>query len=71
MSAAPATYGAGTEDMAEIEERSPEGGFTDRGVSIHVCATDGGHEFLRFGRADSSDTITFIQFGSTPAQLKS
>jgi hypothetical protein len=43
-----ATYAANAEDMAEIEARSPEGGFYDEGVSLHVCGTDDGHEYLRF-----------------------
>lgn len=55
-----ATYGAGTEDMAEIEEKSPDGGFSDRGVSIHVCATDGGHEFLRFDAFDDEPHYHYV-----------
>ncbi len=43
-----ATYGDDADDMAEIEERSPEGGFTDEGVSIHVVSTADDHEYLRF-----------------------
>jgi hypothetical protein len=43
-----ATYAANAEDMAEIEAKSPEGGFYDEGVSLHVCGTDDGHEYLRF-----------------------
>ena len=34
--------------LAEIEENSPEGGFSDDGVSIHVLGTSDGHEYLRF-----------------------
>ena len=36
------------EHLAELEARSPEGGFTDEGVSLHVCGTDDGHEYVRF-----------------------
>ena len=43
-----ATYGDDDADMAEIEEHSPEGGFTDEGVSIHVVAAADDHEYLRF-----------------------
>jgi hypothetical protein len=43
-----ATYGDDAEAMAEIVEKSPEGGFADTGVSIHVNATADGHEYLRF-----------------------
>lgn len=36
------------EGLAEIEANSPEGGFSDEGVSIHVLGTEDGHEYLRF-----------------------
>lgn len=39
-------YGDNAEHMAEIDEHSPEGGFSDEGVSVHVVAD--GHEYLRF-----------------------
>lgn len=42
------TYGADTAAMDEIEQHSPEGGFHDSGVSLHVNGTDDGHEYLRF-----------------------
>jgi hypothetical protein len=42
------TYAANADHLAELEARSPEGGFSDEGVSIHVCATDDGHEYVRF-----------------------
>jgi len=43
-----ATYADDPAQLAELEERSPEGGFSDEGVSIHVCGTDDGHEYVRF-----------------------
>jgi hypothetical protein len=43
-----ATYSGDADDMAEIEEKSPPGGFSDEGVSIHVCGTEDQHEYLRF-----------------------
>jgi hypothetical protein len=43
-----ATYADRPEDMAEIEAKSPAGGFSDVGVSLHVCAASDGHEYLRF-----------------------
>jgi len=55
-----ATYGEGTDDMAEIIERSPEGGFYDRGVSIHVCATRSGHEYLRFDVFDDDPHYHYV-----------
>jgi hypothetical protein len=42
------TYKHDAAQLAEMLDRSPEGGFTDEGLSLHVCATDGGHEYLRF-----------------------
>ena len=43
-----ATYADNPAYLAELEARSPEGGFTDEGVSIHVWGSDDGHEYLRF-----------------------
>lgn len=43
-----ATFGDDAAAMAEIEEKSPEGGFHDSGVSLHVNGTEDGHEYLRF-----------------------
>lgn len=43
-----ATYAGNDVHLAELEEKSPEGGFTDQGVSIHVCGTDDEHEYVRF-----------------------
>ncbi len=43
-----ATYGDDAEQMAEIDEHSPEGGFTDEGISIHVVSVADDHEYLRF-----------------------
>jgi hypothetical protein len=42
------TYKDNAAHMAEMEEKSPVGGFTDEGVSIHVSGTEDGHEYLRF-----------------------
>jgi hypothetical protein len=42
------TYKDDAAHMAELEEKSPVGGFFDEGVSIHVRGTDDGHEYLRF-----------------------
>ena len=35
-------------DVAEIRENSPEGGFTDEGLSFHVESIEDNHEYLRF-----------------------
>ena len=42
------TYKHDAAQLAEMLEKSPEGGFTDEGLSLHVCAADGGHEYVRF-----------------------
>jgi hypothetical protein len=39
---------ADSEHLAELEAASPEGGFTDEGVSIHVVSVADDHEFVRF-----------------------
>jgi hypothetical protein len=41
-------YADRPEDLAEIRRLSPEGGFTDTGLSIHVLGSQDGHEYLRF-----------------------
>ena len=43
-----ATYAGNAEHLAELEEKSPEGGFSDEGVSIHVFDSDDMHEYVRF-----------------------
>ena len=43
-----ATYADDDAHLTELREKSPEGGFADEGVSIHVCGTDDGHEYVRF-----------------------
>jgi hypothetical protein len=46
------TYKDNPEQLRELEERSPEGGFYAEGVSLHVVGNDG-HEYLRFDMFDS------------------
>lgn len=55
-----ATYAGNNEQLAELEERSPEGGFFDAGVSIHVCGTDDGYEYLRFDVFDDEPHYHYI-----------
>jgi hypothetical protein len=43
-----ATYRDNPEYLAELREKSPDGGFTDEGVTIHVFDASDGHEYLRF-----------------------
>lgn len=43
-----ASYADDPEGWAEVQAASPEGGFTDEGVSLHVVEARSGHEYLRF-----------------------
>ena len=43
-----AAYDSGSDDVAEIRENSPEGGFTDEGLSFHIESMANNHEYLRF-----------------------
>jgi hypothetical protein len=55
-----ATYAGNDAHLAELEERSPQGGFSDAGVSIHVCATDDGYEYVRFDCFDDEPHYHYI-----------
>jgi len=55
-----ATYADDAAQLAELEEKSPEGGFSDEGVSIHVCGADDGHEYLRFDVFDDEPHYHYI-----------
>jgi hypothetical protein len=55
-----ATYAGDDAHLAELEARSPEGGFSDNGVSIHVCGTDDGYEYLRFDVFDDEPHYHYI-----------
>jgi hypothetical protein len=55
-----ATYASNAAHLAELEARSPAGGFSDEGVSIHVCGTDDGHEYLRFDVFDDEPHYHYV-----------
>jgi hypothetical protein len=55
-----ATYRDNPEYLAELREKSPEGGFTDEGVTVHVFGTDDGHEYLRFDVFDDEPHYHYI-----------
>jgi hypothetical protein len=55
-----ATYADNDEHLAELEVRSPEGGFFDTGVSIHVSGTADGHEYLRFDVFDDEPHYHYV-----------
>ena len=54
------TYRDEPDQLAELIERSPEGGFSDEGVSLHVAEADGGHEYLRFDAFDDEPHYHYI-----------
>jgi hypothetical protein len=54
------TYQGSAEDMAELRERSPEGGFADEGVSLHVRGTADGHEYVRFDVFDAEPHYHYV-----------
>ena len=55
-----ATYAGDADDMAEILEKSPDGGFYDKGVSIHVVAVGDDHEYLRFDAFDDGPHYHYV-----------
>ena len=55
-----ATYAGNEAHLAELAARSPSGGFSDEGVSIHVCGTDDGHEYVRFDVFDDEPHYHYV-----------
>ncbi len=55
-----ALYADDPAQLAELLEKSPEGGFSDNGVSIHVRGTADGHEYLRFDVFDDEPHYHYI-----------
>jgi hypothetical protein len=54
------TYKDNQAHLAELLEKSPEGGFTDEGVSIHVWGSEDGHEYLRFDMFDGEPHYHYV-----------
>jgi hypothetical protein len=54
------TYKHNPQYLAELLEKSPEGGFTDEGVTIHVFDAADGHEYLRFDIFDDEPHYHYI-----------
>ena len=54
------TYKNDPAHLAELLERSPEGGFTDSGVTIHVFDAGDGREYLRFDVFDDEPHYHYI-----------
>lgn len=55
-----ATYAGNEQHLAELEDQSPEGGFADEGVSIHVFGTEDGHEYVRFDLFDGEPHYHYV-----------
>jgi hypothetical protein len=64
-----ATYADNEAHLAELEEQSPEGGFADEGVSIHVCGTDDMHEYLRFDVFDGEPHYHYIHRAASDSEI--
>jgi len=54
------TYKDNPAYLAELREKSPEGGFSDEGVTIHVFDASDGHEYLRFDVFDDEPHYHYI-----------
>lgn len=63
-----ALYADDPKQLAELLEKSPDGGFTDNGVSLHVRGTDDGHEYLRFDVFDGEPHYHYVH--NTPADAE-
>jgi hypothetical protein len=59
-----ATYRDNPAHLAELLARSPEGGFTDEGVSLHVFDATDGHEYVRFDVFDDDPHYHYNHQGS-------
>jgi hypothetical protein len=57
------------DDLAEVVEHSPEGGFTDQGVSIHVESIEDDHEYLRFDVFDDDPHYHYVNKSAGTNQL--
>ena len=55
-----ATYADDHEQLVEMLENSPDGGFADEGVSLHVSSTETGHEYLRFDVFDGEPHYHYV-----------
>jgi len=48
------------DDLAEVEQESPDGGFTDQGVSVHIESVADDHEYLRFDMFDDDPHYHYV-----------
>lgn len=52
--------------LAELLAKSPDGGFADNGVSLHVRDAASGHEYLRFDCFDNEPHYHYIHDSTDP-----
>jgi len=64
------TYKDNPKYLAELLDKSPEGGFTDEGVSLHVKSTDDGHEYVRFDVFDGDPHYHYVHKTPPDAEPK-
>jgi hypothetical protein len=55
-----ALYAHDHELLAALRRASPEGGFTDRGISLHVRGVADGYEYLRFDAFEDEPHYHYI-----------
>ncbi len=55
------TYADDPDAWAEIVANSPDGGFADTGVSLHVRGAADGHEYLRFDLFDDDPHYHYVR----------
>ena len=60
-------YKGNPDHLKEMLEKSPDGGFTDEGVSIHVKGSADAHEYLRFDVFDGEPHYHYVF--NTPGEI--
>ena len=61
-----ALYADDPAQLKEMLEKSPDGGFADNGVSLHVRDSSDGHEYLRFDCFDNEPHYHYIHNSTDP-----
>ena len=61
-----AFYADDPAQLKEMHEKSPDGGFADNGVSLHVRDSSNGHEYLRFDCFDNEPHYHYIHNSTDP-----
>ena len=48
------------DDLREVQEESPDGGFADQGVSVHIESVADDHEYIRFDMFDDEPHYHYV-----------